>query len=261
MAEDEQRLAENASLERDFGSTVHIVGDESRPLTISCPKLHLDAARTNTLCCHVTTDGELAESSPDIRDEGQNRLQEYAGTCSSPIPLPPPTSTLTPLPTTPTYWETKTRVRMVGPVWRPVLEMGVVEAGQVDSERWVSEQRRSWGVSVERCGIHREGLCTRVCREGEQGVCHQNTMSRTPGTQATLHYGVVLDVGRGRVAFIDLDRGIVLVKFDEVFREPLVPVFSVGWSPFVNTRSMSLISGEDVDMTDTKRALVYRALR
>ncbi|XP_071084372.1 uncharacterized protein [Haliotis cracherodii] len=265
MAEDEQRLADltakNASLEKDFGSTVHIVGAECRPAAISCPKLHLDAARANTDYCHVTTDGELVNSWPDTRGEGQNRLQKYMGTCSSSIPLLPPPSTLTPLPTTPTYWETRTRVRVVKWGAWYVLEMGLCEAGQVDSGLWVYLQRRSWGVRVGRCDRHEGSLCTAVCREGERGECLQNTMSPTRGTQATFHHGVVLDVGRGRVAFIDLDRGIVLVKYDVVFREPLVPVFSVGLSSSVCTMSMSLISGEDVDMTDTKRALVYQALR
>ncbi|XP_071084374.1 uncharacterized protein [Haliotis cracherodii] len=264
MTEDEQQLAyltaKNDSLEKDFGSTVHIVGMECRPAPISCPKRHLDAARANTDRCHVTTDGELVNSPPDTRDEGRNRLQKYWGTLSSPFPLPPPPSTLTPYPTTPTYWETKTRVRVEGGVPWHVLEMGVSEAGHVDSELSVSPHRRSWCVSVGRCDRHGESFCTTVCREGEQGECHQITVSPTPGTQATLHYGVVLDVGRGRVAFIDLDRGIVLDKYDEVFREPLVPMFSAGWQPG-NTTSMSLISGEDVDMTDTKRALIYQALR
>ncbi|XP_071086365.1 uncharacterized protein [Haliotis cracherodii] len=266
MTGDEQQLAyltaKNDSLEKDFGSTVHIVGLECRPVPVSCPKRHLDAARANTKRCHVNKHGELVNSPPDTRDEGRNRLQKYPGTCSSPIPLPPPPSTLTPHPTTPTYWETKTRVRVVVARLRCyVLEMGVCEAGQVDSGLCVSLQRRSWCVSVGSYGRHREGVCTRVYREREQGECHQNTMSTTPGTQATLHYGVVLDVGRGRVAFIDLDRGIVLVKFDEVFREPLVPMFSAGLLLSGHTGSMSLISGEDVDMTDTKRALIYQALR
>ncbi|XP_048246460.1 uncharacterized protein LOC124128539 [Haliotis rufescens] len=265
IRENEQKLTElkakNDSLEKDYGSAVHIVGLTCQPRLVSCPKRHLDAARANTDVCHVTTDGELVNSSRYTRDEGRNRLQEYVGTCSSPIPLPPPPSTLTLLPTTPTYWETKTRVRVVRGVPWNVLEMGVCQAGQVDTGLWVSLQRRSWCVRVERYGSHGRSLCTAVYREGERGECHQNTMSRTPGTQATLHYGVVLDVGRGRVAFIDLDRGIVLVKYDEVFREPLVPMFSAGMAFACYTAAMSLISGGDVDMTDAKRALVYQALR
>ncbi|XP_048246449.1 uncharacterized protein LOC125377395 isoform X2 [Haliotis rufescens] len=265
IRENEQKLTElkakNDSLEKDYGSAVHIVGLTCQPRLVSCPKRYLHAARANTDYCHVTTDGELVNSRPATRDEGRNRLQKYAGTCSTPTPLPPPPSTLTPHHTTPTYWETETRVRMARGVPWYVLEMGVVEAGQVDSRPWVSLQPRSWCVRVESCDSHGESICTRVWREEEQGECQQNAMSRTPGTQVTLHYGVVLDVGKGRVAFIDLDRGIVLVKYDVVFREPLVPMFGVGWQSSSYSVSMSLISGKDVDMTDTKRALVYQALR
>ncbi|XP_046573152.1 uncharacterized protein LOC124281164 [Haliotis rubra] len=246
----------------DYGSSVHVVGLTRRPLLVSCPKLHLDAARANTRRCHVTTDGQLVNSPPDTRDVGQNRLQRYPGTCSSPTPLPPSSSTLTPLPTTPRYWETETRVRVVGDELYPlVLEMGLCEAGQMDSGMYVSLQRRSWCVRVDSCYRHGWRICTRVCREGKDGECHQNTMSDTPGTQATLHYGVVLDVGRGRVAFIDLDRQVVLDKYDVEFSEPLVPMFSVGTPYPGHTASMSLISGEDIDMTDTKMALIYQALK
>ncbi|XP_067669142.1 uncharacterized protein [Haliotis asinina] len=266
IREDERQLMElNASndcLEKDYGSRVHVVGLTRRPLLVSCPTLHLDAARVNTGWCHVTTDGQLVNSPPKTRDVGRNRLQEYWGTCSSPIPLPPSSSILTPLPTTPRYWETETRVRVGASVmFLPALEMGLTEAGQVDSDVYVSAQCRSWCVGVWSCGLHLGSLCTKVWRDGERGECHQNTMSNTDGTQATLHYGVVLDVGRGRAAFIDLDRQVVLVKYDETFREPLVPMFSAG-SPYPGfTTSMSLISGEDINMTDTKEALIYQALK
>ncbi|XP_071085523.1 uncharacterized protein [Haliotis cracherodii] len=246
------------------GSAFHNVGDISSWLPVLCPKLHLDAARANTDRCHVTTDGELVNSTPDTwPDDNRRRLQEYWGTCAStPIPLPPPHPTLTPVYSTPRYWETLTRVLVVDGEWWlwPVLDMGVSEAGQVDSGLLASLQRRSWCVSVERCGRHGRSLCTRVWREGERGECQQNTMSRTRGTQATLHYGVVLDVGRGRLAFIDLNRGVVLAKFDERFREDLYPMFGVWPGPEDYTINMKLISGEDIVITDTKKSLIHDAL-
>ncbi|XP_046581306.1 uncharacterized protein LOC124288809 isoform X4 [Haliotis rubra] len=253
--EDENELrGKNDCIEKD-GSIVHNVGLASRPQPVSCPKLHLDAARANTNECHVTTDGELVNSRPDTRDVGQNRLQKYWGTYSCPITLP---SSLT---TIPKYWETETRVRVVTGVWPYVLEMGVVEAGQVDSGWCVTQQRRSWCVSVRNCGRHGVNPCTTVYRERERGERQQDTLSDTPGTQATLHYGIVLDVGKGRLAFIDLDKEIVLFRYDEEFGEPLFPVFSAGDSSSGCSTSMSLISGEDIDMTDTKKALMYQALK
>ncbi|XP_046564335.1 uncharacterized protein LOC124273157 isoform X2 [Haliotis rubra] len=265
MAEDGQQLADlttkNHTLEKGFGRPLHVLGMERRPSPISCPKLHLDAARANTDECHVTTDGQLVNSRSDTRDVGQNTLQKYWGTSNSPIPLIPSSSTLTPLPTTPRYWETETRVRVGGGLSLTILEMGLCEAGRVDSEILVSYQHRTWCVRVQRCNRHGGSICTRVWRKEERGKCHQNTMSHAPGTQATLHYGVVLDVGRGRVAFIDLDRQVVLDKYNVQFNEPLVPMFGVGSCMSGHTVSMSLISGEDINMTDTKKALIYQALK
>ncbi|XP_048247036.1 uncharacterized protein LOC125377491 [Haliotis rufescens] len=243
------------------------------PVTLQCPKLQLDAARANTDCCHVTTDGELVNSPPATRhrDSGRlrrhrdsGRLQTYRGICSStPIPLTPPPSNVTPAPHTPRYWETHSRVGVLGALggwfWPVVLEMGVGEESQVDSGQYVFVQHRSWCVSVGSCGTHWGSICTSVCQQGEWEECYRNTISGTPGTQATLHYGVVLDVGRGRLAFIDLDKEIVLAKLDVEWRESLLPMFSVGESG-VDAVNMKVVSGVDITMTDSKKSLIYNAL-
>ncbi|XP_071085518.1 uncharacterized protein [Haliotis cracherodii] len=251
------------SMKQD-GSALHYVGDVSSWLPVLCPKLHLDAAQANTDWCHVTTDGELVNSPPDTRpSDNRRRLRRYWGTCAStPIPLSPPNPALTPVYSTPRYWETLTWVRVVDGGWWlwPLLEMGVMEAGQVDIEVWAHLQRRSWCVSVKSCGRHGRSFCTRVWRDRDLGECHQNTMSRTHGTEATLHYGVVLDVGRGRLAFIDLNRGVVLAKFDARFRKDLYPLFGVSPWPDNYTINMKLISGEDIVINDTKKSLIHDAL-
>ncbi|XP_046584115.1 uncharacterized protein LOC124291216 [Haliotis rubra] len=231
-------------------------------LTLQCPKLQLDAAQANTDRCHVTTDGQLVNSRPATQHRHSGRLRRYRGTCAStPIPLPPSPSTVTPVPHTPRYWETHSRLGVVGGwLWGwLVLEMGVVEESQVDSTWCVCRQRRSWCVSVGSCVTHRGSLCTRVWQQGEGGKCYSNTMSNTPGTQATLHYGVVLDVGRGRLAFIYLDREVVLAKVDVEWSESLLPMFGVG-PPDRYTVDMKVISGADITMTDTKKSLIYDAL-
>ncbi|XP_046343132.2 uncharacterized protein LOC124124058 [Haliotis rufescens] len=240
---------------------MHILREGSSVKYIICPKLQLGAARANTGYCHVTTDGELVNSRPATRHRGSGRLQIYHGTCSSPpIPLPPPPSNVTPAPHTPRYWETHSRVGVVGGgPWPLVLEMGVGEESQVDSGPYVCGQRRSWCVCVWRCGRHRGSICTSVYQQGERGECYRNTMSATRGTQFTLNYGVVLDVGRGRLAFIDLDREIVLAKLDVEWRESLLPMFSVGRPGFF-TVNMKVVSGVDITMTDSKKSLIYYAL-
>ncbi|XP_071086328.1 uncharacterized protein [Haliotis cracherodii] len=263
---------------RTFSSTVNKLVTQQTPSIFPGPKLHLDAARANTGYCHVTTDGELVNSPPDtechVTTDGElvtwepdtwsrdmHRLQMYSGTCAStPIPLSPPHPTLTPVYNTPRYWETRTRVQVVEVGSWYVLEMGVCEAGQVGSGMWVSLQRRSWCVCVGRCYIHEESFCSWVYREEEQGECHQNTMSTSPGTQATFHYGVVLDVERGRIAFIDLNRGIVIGKFDEMFGEDLYAMFGVGPWADVNAANMELISGDNIAITGTKMSLIHDAL-
>ncbi|XP_046548147.1 uncharacterized protein LOC124258120 isoform X2 [Haliotis rubra] len=215
-----------------------------RGITLQGPKLQLDAGRVNTRCCHVTTDrGSWPTRRPPhntgasgrlqrlfaTQHTDSGRLQELYGTCSStPIPLPPSPSSVTLVPHTTRYWETHTRVGVVGRVWGcPVLEVGVGEESQVDSGVYVCYQRRSWCVRVGGCDTHRRSICTRVYLAGERGKCYRNTMSNTPGTHATLHYGVVLDVGRGRIGFIDVDRSAVLGKVDVEFKENLLPVFAV----------------------------------
>ncbi|XP_067659747.1 transcription intermediary factor 1-beta-like [Haliotis asinina] len=231
------------------------------PVALQCPQLQLDAARANTDRCHVTTDGQLVNSPPVTQHRHSGRLRKYWGTCASTsIPLPPSPSTVTPAPHNPQYWETQSRVGVVcGGLGWLVLEVGVVEESQVDSEMYVCLQRRSWCVSVGSCDTHWGSLCTIVWQQGEEGKCYSNTMSNTPGTQPTFHYGVVLDVGRGRLAFIDLDREVVLAKVDVEWRESLLPVFGVG-PPDDYTVNMKVISGADITMTGTKQSLIYDAL-
>lgn len=88
-----------------------------------------------------------------------------------------------------------------------------------------------------------------------------DSMSDIPGTQATLSYGLVLDVGRGRLAFIDLNRKAVLAKYDVQFRETLYPMFGVWRRSEDFSVAMKLISGVDVTMTDTKRTLICQSLQ
>ncbi|XP_067670286.1 protein PML-like [Haliotis asinina] len=249
----------------DAGSkTYNLETGTGTTLTLLCPQLQLDAARANTDVCHVTTDGQLVNSPPATQHTHSVRLRKYEGTCAStpillPLPLPPPPSTVTSAPHTPQYWETHSRVGVVRRGLCLVLEVGVVEESQVDSGCFVCLQRRSWCVSVESCDTHLGSLCTRVWQPEGEGNCYRNTISNTPGTQATLHYGVVLDVGRGRLSFIDLDREVVLAKVDVEWRESLLPVFSVG-PPGLYTVNMKMTSGVDITMTDTKKALIYDAL-
>ncbi|XP_046564466.1 uncharacterized protein LOC124273278 isoform X2 [Haliotis rubra] len=90
IAEDKVAIAsmEGSLLSMEQGGRlVYVIGTP-----VLCPKLHLDAARANTMWCHVTSDGDLINSqSHTPSDQERHRLQVYRGTCTStPIPLYPP---------------------------------------------------------------------------------------------------------------------------------------------------------------------------
>ncbi|XP_046328521.1 uncharacterized protein LOC124112456 [Haliotis rufescens] len=237
---------------------IYSIGSTNFRLFI-CPALYLNDARTNTNKCHVTKGAELVNS-PRASGHGRRlRLNKFNGICiSTPFPIPPKQ---TPFQSITQYWETCSNVGVGRGVWsKPILEMGLAESGKVDSESWLCHQLRSWCVGVRSCDRHRGKICTRVHKEWEDGNCWVRTMSDTTGNQATLHYGIVLDVNRKRLAFIDLDREVVLAKFDVEFREALFPVLSVlPESDFYSVR-MKLVSGEDITMTEKKKSLIYQAL-
>ncbi|XP_046577897.1 uncharacterized protein LOC124285667 isoform X2 [Haliotis rubra] len=150
--------------------TVYFVGD-SNVISVICPKLQLSADRANTDWCHVTTAGQLVNSPPATQHRHSGRLRKYRVHVPPPHPLPPSPLYCHPIPHTPRYWETHSRVGVVGGGlwWYLVLEMGVGEESQVDSERYVYYQRRSWCVSVGRCLTHQGSLCTSVWQQGEAG--------------------------------------------------------------------------------------------
>ncbi|XP_067668352.1 uncharacterized protein [Haliotis asinina] len=247
-----------------FGGSVYVVGnvDSQQSLQISCPKLQLDSSRANTWQCHVNTDGELVNSQPVGRplEQDNGRLCKYRGTCSStPILVTPYSSNLDCISAAPRYWETQTDVTVeVGVGW-PAFEVSVVEKKQVDRDVFTCYQPRSWSICVVDCPQHR-CFCTRVYDEGRHILCSTNTLSDVPCTQATLSYGVVLDVGGRRLAFIDLNNNAVLAKFYVSFAELLYPMFGVGSREANYSVQMKLVSGENIDMTDTKKALIYTAL-
>ncbi|XP_046566290.1 uncharacterized protein LOC124274958 isoform X4 [Haliotis rubra] len=141
-------------------------------LALQCPKLQLDAARANTDMCHVTTVGQLVNSPPATQHRHSGRLRKYLGTCAStPIPLPPSPSTVTPVPHTPRYWETHSRVGVVE--WNGLVSCpggGCGGESQVDSQWCVCYQRRSWCVSVWSCVIHQGSLCTMCGSRGRREV-------------------------------------------------------------------------------------------
>ncbi|XP_048247850.1 uncharacterized protein LOC124121008 [Haliotis rufescens] len=249
-------------LEKDYGC-VHMFGEVGSPRAyhVVCPTLHFDTSLVNTMYCDVTRGCELVNTSSFNTSEHNDatRLQNYSGTRSSTaIPLHPPTSMLP----GPQYWECHTRVTPRKPIgaWLTLLEVGVCEESQVDTGVWLYSRPRSWSVRVGGCSWHRSSICTFVY-DGEQNVhCTLDTMCNTPDTSDYISYGVVLDVVRGRLAFIDLNRVAVLSMIDVEFGEALCPTFGVGpWSNEYSIR-MKLISGKNIKLTESKKSLIHKVL-
>ncbi|XP_046374506.2 uncharacterized protein LOC124147790 isoform X1 [Haliotis rufescens] len=227
-------------------------------ISITCPHQELDTSRVNTECCHVTDDGQLKNCPPtDHGQQGLQRFQKCFGTCSTPgIPLP--TTTATPL-SPAQYWEAEALVDVKDLdklwKWKTCLEIGVAEEESMDNMS-LYRQAGVWCIRVADC---KRVICTQIWIRGNL-VTFNNIMPRSPGTSATLSFGIALDVHRGRIAFFDLDRYVVLHKTDVVFKQTVYRMFSV--HPFSDELSVKvkLTSGNNVVMTQQKQELICNAL-
>ncbi|XP_046570834.1 uncharacterized protein LOC124279072 [Haliotis rubra] len=251
--EEEECSLENYVASR-CGCPIHVIGMlRACCRLLECPRLSLDTASLDTDKYHITEEDELVNSPGTSQSSDARKLKMYWGICSStPIDL-------TNILPSSHYWEIHCTVGVIKGWWRIVLDFGVVEETQVDRERWACYQPRSWCVCLEDCDIH-TGVCAKVFNDKKHVKCFPDAVSLIPGTQASLHYGVVLDVGRGRISFIDVTREVVLGKFDVVFRENLYPVFGVTPRQDRYTVRMKLVSGEDVTITESKRDLIYKTV-
>jgi hypothetical protein len=211
-----------------------------------------DKKKTNTDYCHIDDDGNLVNK-PAIEIRHPQRLGKYRGTCGYNL-LPLPTSPST-VPPAPQYWEVHARVEWRGGLWGYVLELGVCGEGSLDREWCVHGQPDSWVMAAVDCDKHR-AYCVTPYMEGERGEC---SLSLPLGSVTTLQYGVVVDVGRGKVGIVDLVNGKVVMKCSAKFTQTLVPVFGVGDPDFASIK-MTLVSGGDIDMTTAKKSLIQNIL-
>lgn len=213
----------------------------------------MHADRANRHHCHVTQDCHLVNR--PTRQWSWGRLTQYRGTIS--------THSLNHESDVVQYWETLSVVRMGRGVLEPgdsILEMGIAEEGSVDSNYHIRCQPRYWCVSVSCCNLHRPVICTSIWQEGRQDVCQAIRMHHSPWTEITLHYGIAVDIWRGRIVFIDVATGVVLAKLDTQFRESLFPMFGISARQHYCAVTMTLISGNDIHLTDRKRWLIYDAM-
>ncbi|XP_067668364.1 uncharacterized protein [Haliotis asinina] len=229
------------------------------------PPLHFDTEVVNTRYCDVTRGWELVNMSAISTCEhiDTTRLQNYCGTRSAAvIPLRPSPGDPTSILPGPRYWESHTKVTPRKPIgaWLTLLEVGVCEESQMDRGVWLFSRPRSWSVRIGGCSRHRSSICTLVYDGQENVHCFADTMGNTPGISDYISYGVVLDVAKGRLAFIDLKREVILLTINAEFGEALCPAFGVGpWTNEYNVR-MKLISGKHIKLTDSKKSLIHKVL-
>ncbi|XP_067669065.1 uncharacterized protein [Haliotis asinina] len=235
-------------------------------ISITCPHQQLDKSRVNTECCHITEDGQLMNYSPtEPGYQGKMKFEKCFGTCATPcIPLPRNTAT-TPSPNTatslslPQYWEVEAQVDITDLdklwKWKTCLEIGVAEEESTDNMS-LYRQTGVWCIRVADC---KRVISSQIWIRGNL-VTFKDIMSRSPGTSSTLSFGIVLDVQRGRIAFMDVGRNVLLYKTDAVFKQTLYRMFSV--HPFSDELSVKvkLVSGKDIVMTSQKQQLISRAL-
>ncbi|XP_046570764.1 uncharacterized protein LOC124279010 [Haliotis rubra] len=157
----------------------------------------------------------------------------------------------------PLYWEAAPTVHLrerqvFAP---PLLEIGMCDEKEVCWESGPCHQPHSWGISVELCSKHTLKYCTVIWTEGKRLGCLEGALDGTPGSRATLLYGIVLDVENSRLGLVDFSKAEVLGTFDVSSTESLCPMFKVG--QFVD---MTVKSGSHISLTKEKQGLILQAL-
>ncbi|XP_046575519.1 uncharacterized protein LOC124283503 [Haliotis rubra] len=233
---------------------VHLLKPDAldKSMVLKCIHLKYDTDKINLDRTHINTEGDLINSKSDTRSAGEGRLTNYGGTCST-IPLP--------LADCPQYWETETRVGLdkTLPGGNLILEVGVCAEGEMDMTHYVARRPHAYSLIVVHCTTHK-GICRITWKEGKVVLHLPDTIPNTAGASHTLHYGVVYDDARKKIVFIDVKENKVMSTLDNVdSSQPLWPIFGV-YGAYVNTVSMRLVVGSDINMTEEKKAMIVEAL-
>ncbi|XP_071084797.1 protein PML-like [Haliotis cracherodii] len=233
---------------------VHLLmtGVADRRMVLHCLRLKYDKDRANLHRIHINTEGDLVNRKSDTRPAGVGGMKKYSGTCST-APLPRAGC--------PQYWEIVSRVCLDETLrenWL-ILEVSVCQEEQRDVCHWIGRSPSSYSINVFRCPTH-GGICRETRKEGKPVLCLPDTLPNTAGASHTLHYGVVYDDARKKIAFIDVKENKVMSTLDNVdTSQPLWPMFGV-YNPDLLTVSMTLVVGSDINMTEEKRAMIVKAL-
>ncbi|XP_046365339.2 tripartite motif-containing protein 45-like [Haliotis rufescens] len=225
---------------------------DKAPIILQCIHLKYDSGAFNLDYVNVNTEGELVNRRPDTRLSRQGRLKTYCGTCST-----------APLPRTgyPQYWEMIARLRLNSTLrgTRSVLETGLCRRDVLDRIELVGGQNHSYSLTVSQCPTH-GGICRNLWKKRKH-VLHLPVTLANMEQFNTLHYGVVYDDARKKIAFVDVKENKLMVALDNVdSSQPLWPMFGVYNKDDVIV-SMSLVVGHDINMTQEKKLMITQALQ
>ncbi|XP_048247052.1 uncharacterized protein LOC124118086 [Haliotis rufescens] len=252
----EKRAAKTMDFLLDFASehSVHLLnpGAVDTSMLLKCIHLKYDKDRVNLDKVHINTEGDLINWTSYTRPAGEGRLKTYTGTCST-APLPRAGC--------PQYWEVVNRVSLDKPLTANnlILEVGMCREEQRDVHHCIDAQSSSYSLDVSHCLTH-GGICRETWKEGKFVLCLPDSLPNTAGASHTLHYGVVYDDARKKIAFIDVMENKVISTLDNLdSSQPLWPMFGV-YNPYLLTVSMTLVVGSDINMTEEKKAMIAKAL-
>ncbi|XP_067670259.1 E3 ubiquitin-protein ligase TRIM56-like [Haliotis asinina] len=221
------------------------------PVILQCIHVQYDSGAFNLDYVNVTADGDLVNRRPDIRLPRQGRLKMYRGTCST-----------NSLPRTgyPQYWEMIARLSLKRTLrgTRSVLETGICRRDVLDTIELVGGQNHSYCLTISQCPTH-GGICRNIWKKRKH-VLHLPVALGDVKSSTTLHYGVVYDDSRKKIAFVDVNENKVMVTLDNVdCSQPLWPMFGV-YNPDDVTVRMTLVVGHDIEMTQEKKLMITHAL-
>ncbi|XP_048239308.1 E3 ubiquitin-protein ligase TRIM33-like [Haliotis rufescens] len=240
------------------------------PLKLNCPPLEFDTGRANTDFVEVSERSMVNRPNPDDKP-GKRKFNKYRGTCGTMTfpyqmaSLPAPTSgpcRLThasqyarPDPTDPYYYQVHVKIRQKGKITRKLIfEIGLCEPRKADNRSFrFSEEYTDRPVLIVGYCDFDELICTKQC------FCLDNPFHNRAGV-SMLTYGVVYDVVRGKVAFIDVNKEKILTTIHVGAKySHLLPLFGVHDNEQFTVK-MTLDEVKDEDINSRLRGVIQEAL-
>ncbi|XP_048239294.1 uncharacterized protein LOC124128395 [Haliotis rufescens] len=238
------------------------------PVKLNCPPLKFDVLQANFSLVEVT-ERHMVNRPARNPPFTTRKFNRYSGTCgsmtlpymlsSAPVTtsgsfqgqgqLVPSYSHVSSDPTDPYYFQVHVRiVQTAAQIQTRIFEIGLSAPSHADKREC---GYFSCGVQVGYCNTHKT-ICT------QRVDCFDRPFDNKPG-MSMLTYGVVYDAVRGKVAFIDVNKEMILTS-RSVKSAQLLPMFGVKQSKEF-TLEMTLMEVKDKDISAKLRGVIQRALQ